>query len=55
MILENAPSVHVHNPKMIKRKHACIVVSEKETKEYKVVFKNRRLMDTFESLPYGFY
>ena len=25
-----------------------------ETKEYKVVFKKRRLMDNFDSLPYAF-
>jgi len=38
MILEDAPHVHVHNPKKIKRKHCGIVVSELETKEYEVVF-----------------
>jgi hypothetical protein len=27
MIHENAPPVHVHNPKKIKRKHGCIVVT----------------------------
>jgi len=53
MILEDAPPVHVHNPK-IKRKHGDIVVSEPETKEYKVVFKKRRLMDSSDSLPYGY-
>jgi hypothetical protein len=37
--------------KKIKRKHG--VVSEHETKEFKVVFKKRRNMD-FDSLPYGF-
>jgi len=31
-----------------------MVVSEPETKEYKVVFKKRRLMDKFDSLPYGY-
>jgi len=54
MILEDAPPVHVHNAKKIKRKHGGVVVSEPETKEYKVVFKKRRLMDNFDSLPYGF-
>jgi len=54
MILEDAPTVHVHNAKKIKRKHGGIVVSEPETKEYKVVFKERQLMDNFDSLPYGF-
>ena len=48
IILEDTPSVHVHNPK-IKRKHVGIVVSEPETKEYKVVFKKRRLMEKFNS------
>ena len=48
MILEDAPPVHVHNPK-IKRKHGGIVVSEPETKEHKVVFKKRLLMDNFDS------
>jgi hypothetical protein len=55
MILKDTASVHVHNPNMIKRKHFGVVVSEPETKEYKVVFKKRRLMDNFDSLPYGFY
>ena len=53
MIPEDAPSVHVPNPKKIKRKHG-IVVSEPETKEYKVVFEKRRLMDNFDFLPYGY-
>ena len=53
MILENDTPLHVHNPKKIKRKHCGVVVSETETKEYKVVFKKRRLMDNFDSLPYG--
>ena len=39
MILEDAPPVHVHNAKKIKRRHGGVVVSEPETKEYKVVFK----------------
>jgi len=47
MILQNAPPVHVHNPRKIKRKHGGVVVSEPETKQYKVVFKKRRLMDNF--------
>ena len=54
MILENAPPVHVHNPRKIKRKHGGVVGSEHETKEYKVVFKKRRLKDNFDSLPYGY-
>ena len=54
VILEDAPPVHVHNPKNIKGKHGGMVVSEPETKEYKVVFKKRRLMDKFDSLPYGY-
>jgi hypothetical protein len=54
MILENAPPVHVHNAKKIKRKHGGIVVSEQETKEYTVVLKKRRLMENFDSLPYGY-
>jgi len=51
-ILKDTTPVHVHNPKKIKRKHGG-VVSEPETKEYKVVFKNRPLMNNFDSLPYG--
>jgi len=31
------------------------VVSEPETKEYKFVFRKRRLMHNFDSLPYGYY
>jgi hypothetical protein len=54
MILEDDTPLHVHNPKKIKRKHGGVVVSEAETKEYKVVFKKRRLMDNFDSLPYGY-
>jgi len=53
-ILENAPPVHVHNPRKIKRKHGGVIVSELETKEYKFVFKKRRLMDNFDCLPYGY-
>jgi hypothetical protein len=54
MILKDAPPVHVHNTKKIKRKHGGLVVSEPETKEYKDVFKKCRLMDNFDSLPYGY-
>jgi hypothetical protein len=54
MILENAAVVHVHNPKKIKRKQCGVVVSEAETKEYKIVFKKRRLRGDFDSLPYGY-
>jgi ABC-type microcin C transport system duplicated ATPase subunit YejF len=49
IILEDAPPVHVHNTKKIKRKHGGLVVSKPDTKEYKVVFKKRRLMDNFDS------
>ena len=51
MILENAPPVHVHNPRKIKRKHGGVVVSEPETKEYKFVFKKRRLMEIVTPYP----
>jgi hypothetical protein len=44
MMQENAPLVHVHNPKKIIRKQCGIVVTEPETKEYMVVFKKRRLV-----------
>jgi hypothetical protein len=54
MVLEDDTPLHVHNPKKIKWKHGGVVVSETETKEYKVVFKKRRLMDNFDSLPYGY-
>ena len=54
MILENAAPVHVHNAKKIKRKQRGVVVSEAETKEYKVVFKKLRLMGNFDSLTYGY-
>jgi hypothetical protein len=53
-IHENAPPVHVHNPKKIKRKHVCDVVTDPKSKEYKVFFKKRRLIDNFDSLPYGY-
>jgi hypothetical protein len=51
MILEDSTPLHVHNPKKINRKHGGVVVSELESKEYKVVFKKRRLMDDFNSFP----
>ena len=51
MILEKAAQAHVHTPKKIERKQGGVVVSEPE-KEYKFVFKKRRLMDKLESLPY---
>ena len=35
-------------------KNGGVVVSETETKEYKVILKKRRLMDNFDSLPYAF-
>jgi len=54
-ILENAPPVHVHNPRKIKRKHDRVALSELETKEIKFDFKTGRLMDNFDSLPYGYY
>ena len=54
MILEEALPVHYYNPKKMKKKHGGIVMSEPETKEYKVVFKKRRFMDNFDSLPYRY-
>ena len=54
MILEDAPPVHIHNPKRLKRKQVGVVVSEPETNEYKVVFKKHRLMDDFDSVPFGY-
>jgi hypothetical protein len=53
MILKDDTPLHVHNPKKIKRKHGGVVVSEPETKDYKVVFKKRRLTKNFDSFPYG--
>jgi hypothetical protein len=53
MILEEDTPLHVHNPKKIKRKRGGVVVSEPETKEYKVVFKKPRLIESFDSFPYG--
>jgi hypothetical protein len=51
MIFEDDTPVHIHNPSKIKRKHGGVVVSETETKGYKVVFKKRRLMNNLDSLP----
>jgi len=45
MILEDDTPLHVHNHRNIKRKHGGVVVSETEKKDYKVVFKKRRLMN----------
>jgi hypothetical protein len=55
IILQNAPLVHVQNPRKIKRKHGGVVVSEQETKDYNVVFKKRQLMNNFVSVPRGYY
>jgi len=54
MILEDNSPLHVHNPRKIKRKHGGVVVSEPERKEYKVVFKKRRLLNDFDTFPYGY-
>ena len=54
MILEDNTPLHVHIPRKIMRKHGGIVVSEQEQKEYKFVFKMRRLMDDFDSFPNGY-
>jgi hypothetical protein len=54
MILEDSTPLHVHNPRKIKRKHGVVFVSEPESKEYKIVFKKRRLRDDFNSFPYGY-
>jgi hypothetical protein len=48
IILENSEPAPLHNPKKIRRKHECIVVTEPESKEYKVVFKKRRLIGDFD-------
>jgi hypothetical protein len=49
MILEDAPPVHIYNPRKIKRNHCRVVVSEPETNEYNVDFKKRRLMEKFDT------
>jgi len=54
MILENTTPVQVCNPRMIKRKHGGVAVSEPETKENNIAFKKRRLMDNFDSILYGY-
>jgi hypothetical protein len=54
MIPEEEAALHVHNTIKIKRKHGSVVVSEPKRKEYKVVFKKRRLMNNFDSYPYGY-
>ena len=54
LILEDNTPLYVHNPRKIKRKHGDVFVSEPERKEYKVVFKKRRLMVDFDSFPYGY-
>ena len=38
----------------IQREKGVLVVSEPESKDYNVVFRKRRLMDNFDSLPYAF-
>ena len=55
IILKDTTPAHEHNAKKIKRKHGGVVVSEPETKEYKVVVKKGRLMSNFDSLPYGYH
>ena len=54
MILEDDTPFPVHSPRKIKMKHGGLVVSEPEKKEYKFVFKKRRLMDDFDSFTYGY-
>jgi hypothetical protein len=54
IILVDTPPVHVYNTKKIKRNHGGLVVSEPEKKRYNFVFKKRRLMDNFDTLPYGY-
>ena len=54
MILEITPPVHKNNPWKLKRKPCGEVVSVPEKKEYKVVLKKRRLMENFDTLPYGY-
>jgi hypothetical protein len=54
MIIENSEPVHLHNPKKIIRKHGCVVATKPESKEYKVVFKKRRLIGEFDSVPCGY-
>jgi hypothetical protein len=46
MILEDNTPLHVHNPKKMKRKHGGVVVSEPESKEYKVVLRSSGLWTT---------
>jgi hypothetical protein len=53
MILEDKTTLHVNNPKKIKRKHDGVVVSGPKSKEYKVVFNKLRLPNNFDSFPYG--
>ena len=53
-ILKDTTPLHVYTPKKIERKHGDVVVSEPETKLYKFVFKKRLLMDSVNSLPYGY-
>jgi len=53
MILKDTTPMHVHNPKKIKRTHSGVVVSEPETKDYKIVFKKRRLRTTLTPQPRG--
>ena len=51
MILEYVAPVHVHNPKKIKRKQGSVVVSEQETKEYKIVLRSAGLWTTLTLCP----
>jgi hypothetical protein len=46
MILIDGTSLHVHNPKKIKRKHGSVVVSEPESKEDKVFLRSAGLQTT---------
>jgi len=52
ILLDDKP-LHVNKPRKIKRKHGG-VVSEPEKKDYKVVFKKRRLMDDIEPFLYSY-
>jgi hypothetical protein len=43
MILVDETHLHIYNPRKIKRNPVCVVMSEPERKEHKVVFKKRRV------------
>jgi hypothetical protein len=54
MILNKDPPVLVHNPSKIVRVKHFKIASRPESKMYRIVVTKRRLVENFDTLPYGY-